>query len=306
MPALSAIPSLVAHFLAHARDEELRGWPLAALGARLQELLEAGRAAWPGLRIGEEEIVAYVAERADAKGKTPDDPLVAYPADLYLACACALGDRAALTTFERKFLGLLPGYLAGYGDAATIADIAQELRAKLLSGDGDAPPRILAYRGQGRLEGWLRVAAVRAGLDAVRRRKARSAAPDAASSTVEPDGLASVSDPELALIKDRYRADFDAAFREAVTTLSASERELLRFYLIDRLTVAEIGSWLRTSKATAARRVAQCRTKLLETTRARLSERLRLTDSEAESITRLLWTGLDASVAEILASRAVP
>src|SRR5215831_1336873 len=63
--------------------------------------LASARAAWPGVRVTDQQFVAYVAARLSAERTARLAELPA--ADLYLACACEHGDREALLAFERHF-----------------------------------------------------------------------------------------------------------------------------------------------------------------------------------------------------------
>src|SRR5207247_1489545 len=69
------------------------------LGLRLAPHIADARAAWPGICVSDEAFVAFVAERLPE----PDDDAAVSElsyVDLYLACACARRDPAALDAFE--------------------------------------------------------------------------------------------------------------------------------------------------------------------------------------------------------------
>src|SRR6188474_650771 len=67
--------------------------------AMLQAAFEAGRAAWPGVKLDPDAF----AQRAAKLDVRPDD-VAARGADLYLAWACAENDKTSLAYFERLFL----------------------------------------------------------------------------------------------------------------------------------------------------------------------------------------------------------
>lgn len=78
--------------------------------------------------------------------------------DLYLACACARGVTEAIAVVESAHFARIREFVAGVETAPEqVAEIAQQLRTKLLVGD---TPRIASYSGRGSLGGWIRVAAV--------------------------------------------------------------------------------------------------------------------------------------------------
>jgi RNA polymerase sigma-70 factor (ECF subfamily) len=218
-------------------------------------------------------------------------------ADLYLACACLQHDAKAIAEFERAHLARAKAYLRSYGSPAFVEDVLQDLRERLLVGGPDRPPRISEYAPRGPLGAWVRVVATRLALD--RNERAERERPMAEP----PEELVDARDPELQAIKSQHGADFMAAVREAVASLERSERAILRLYLIDRLNVAEIGAILGTSRATAARRVAQCRERVLDETRRRLEERLQLSRSDAESLMRVHRSQLEVSVSGLLRSQ---
>src|SRR5512140_3195321 len=74
------------------------------LGAKLLAIVTQARATYPELNIEDEVFIRALADRL---GEEPS--LAALTAlhgdDLFLACACGLGDRAAINEFERRFLG---------------------------------------------------------------------------------------------------------------------------------------------------------------------------------------------------------
>ncbi len=50
------------------------------------------------------------------------------------------------------------------------------------------------------------------------------------------------ADPETALLKERYRAEFKAAFRAALDELEPKARNLLRYHLVRDLTIDDIAA----------------------------------------------------------------
>jgi RNA polymerase sigma-70 factor, ECF subfamily len=217
--------------------------------------------------------------------------------ELQLIAACLAGDAAALRAFEERYLAIAATALARFDDDRDFrAEALQELRIRLFAPDH---PRIAEYDGSGSLEGWVRVVAMRVALNLVktRRRDVPMASPP------EP-ALADIADPELAMIKARYRADFTAALRAAFDDLAPEARRILRFYLVDRLNIAEIGAIVGASRATIGRRVVECRRILLEGTRARLRAQLDgASTEEIESVVRLVESRIDVTLSRVLSTR---
>src|ERR1700722_16416899 len=119
--------------------------------------LEA-RAAWPGVNVGEAEFTAYVEERRDSS-KVGGEHAAVRSGDLYLACACARGDAAALLAFERAFFGDIERSLKRRGGAGLPPrdEVEQLVRHRLFVADDGARPRIAEYSGRGDLRSWFRV-----------------------------------------------------------------------------------------------------------------------------------------------------
>ena len=83
---------------------------------------------------------------------------------------------------------------------------------------------------------------------------------------------------------------FKTAFFEALGTLSARDRNVLRCHFIDRMSIDEIGKLRRVSRTTAARWLQQIRIRLRDETEQRLSDRLQLTTADFQSIVRMIMT----------------
>jgi RNA polymerase sigma-70 factor, ECF subfamily len=266
------------------------------LEARLTALVEAARETWPAIPVDPASFVEHVAR---CIGSDPD-PLAALDrlraADLWLAFACARGEPLALRALEDGHLVAAARALARFGDArGFVADALQDLRHRLLVG---SPPRIAAYAGQGSLAAWIRVAAVRVAINLRHREAARGEA-----SWQGTDTLAAARDPELEYVKAHYQGDFSAALREAFDDLSADERTMLRFYLIDRLNIAEIASIFGVGRSTVGRRIVRCREKVIDSVRGRLKQRLDLSSEELDSLIGAVRSDIDLTLSQVLASR---
>src|SRR5689334_14627162 len=120
----------------------------AAIGTKLLEIVAQARATYPTLGLDDEVFVRALAERVD-DDPSPADLAAVHGDDLFLVCACGLGDVAAINEFERRFLG--PITIAAIaritGAPSVVAEVRQMLRVKLLVQDGARLPRILDYSG---------------------------------------------------------------------------------------------------------------------------------------------------------------
>jgi hypothetical protein len=128
------------------------------------------RTTYPELHVEDEAFIRAVTDRL---GEEPSlaELSALHGDDLFLACACGLGDRAAIHEFERRFLG--PTAIAAItrvtSAPAVVAEAKQLLRVKLFVQDGVSLPKILNYSGRGPLQAWVRTAAVRTALNLVSR-----------------------------------------------------------------------------------------------------------------------------------------
>ncbi|MCY1078799.1 sigma-70 family RNA polymerase sigma factor [Archangium lansingense] len=254
----------------------------------LRRAVEVGRSAWPALGLPDEAFLQHVVERLPA-GKDGVAALESlHVEDLYLACACARGLPKALESFEERLGPQVDAAVRSLrGPSEAEEDVRQVLWEKLFVGAPGRPAKISEYAGRGPLGGWVRIAAVRTGLNLRERR-------DAEPRSDEPELLDHPTpDPEVAFFKRHYRAELKEALEAAIASLPSERRNVLRLYFVDGLSIDKLGAVYGIHRATAARWVAAARQEILETTCRRLSERLRVDGSEMESILRMVRSQLD-------------
>jgi RNA polymerase sigma-70 factor (ECF subfamily) len=270
-----------------------------APGEHLDALFEHGRRAWPTLRLDHAAFVARARRVMPGPQAILSVELARAP-DLFLAFACAERDDRALAEFDRKFLSRVRVYLARRRKPPVfVEEVTQRLREKLFTPSERSPPRIEEYVGRGSLDGWLRIATVRQALDlddAERRHRPSPA-------ELDDDAFGATSDPELAYLKQRYLPQFREAFQRAMRKLPHDERNLLRFHLVDGLDLARIGTLLGISRATAGRRLVDCRRKILLETRRELAGAIGATPSEVDSLLRLVRSRFDGTIRTLLTTK---
>ncbi len=256
----------------------------ADLGAALRRLFDEGRRAWPGVELGIQAFVGYLAERA--AGPVPSE--VRGP-DLYLACACVTRGRGAIESFDRAYLAQMGAYLARLGPTPAFVDeVRQEVRDKLFMSSDATPPRIAEYHGKGALVNWVRVVALRVAMNM--RRQPWPAADDGELDRPAPDN------PEMDYEEERYREAFDEVIRGAVAALDGDQRRILRRHFADGLTLDALAVELGVHRATVARRLAAARTALRLEARQRLQIALGVGESELLSLARMMRSRLDLSL----------
>jgi RNA polymerase sigma-70 factor (ECF subfamily) len=258
-------------------------------------LLARGRKAWPGVALDAGEFRAFVSARLEA-ASTVDEIRAE---DLYLACACSSGAASALAAFAAAYDHHVAAILGRLGLSTTIRTEAQvRLATHLFLAEGGAAPRIASYSGRGELLAFVRVAAIRLALGLA---KKESRPGDEPIDEELPDD---VYDPELLYLKELYRGEFNEAFSAAVAGLAPRERTLLRYHLVDGLSIDKLAAVYGVHRSTAARQLASVRAELAASTQRLLMEKLRIDKGEVASIIRLVMSQLDVSVRRLLGESA--
>lgn len=262
----------------------------ADLEESLYSLWRAAQAAWPDLHVESADFFAFLGERLTA-GKVTLDSVRG--ADLYFACACVQGDPNAARALHERFY---PEVIAGLGKVKMTPDqrdeLLQALSKRLLVADGESPALMDSYSGRGDLRGWLRVTAVRAAWKLLRKTKREVLVDDDAFV----DAAAPAGDPEVQYLKDIYRAEFKRAFTEAFAELTPREKNLLRQSAIDGLSIDELAGLYGAHRATCARWLVQARENLLALTRQKLMLNAKMSETECESVLRLVGSRLDITI----------
>jgi len=254
------------------------------LESAARQAVAAARTRWPEIVIDEDGFVELVAERAPVE----EPPFLV---ELVLATACLRGDPGAIRCFHREMFDRVDRVLSRLGlSAADADDVKQEVRTKLLLGDG----KLAQYAGTGPLAQWVASVAGREALGAMRKRRPSDALAEA------DDLLDASDDPALRTLKTRHGAEFKQAFQAAVADLPARDRAILRAIVVDDRGVNEIAAVYGIHRVTASRWVSEIRHALLKGTRARLREKLRLDDTSLDSAIRLIDSNLDMSLYRLL------
>jgi RNA polymerase sigma-70 factor (ECF subfamily) len=256
--------------------------------AILDGLRERGQQRWPAIVLSSTELAEHVRARVPSE----ETWATLHAEDLYLACACVLGRAGAPEAFTAAYGDSLLRFCRRVEPGAEAArDRAQELMVHLLVGDGQGGPKLASYSGRGPLAAWLRMVVTRRSLNSARDARRHAEAYGRLVKQVVDD-----ADPEIAIIRARYAEEFKGAFRDALATLGAEERALLRLHYGEGLALDAIASLNGWSKPTASRRVADAREAILQAARQLLGLRLRVTPPELESLMRVMRSDLDLSL----------
>jgi RNA polymerase sigma-70 factor (ECF subfamily) len=269
----------------------------ADLDAELAGAVARARAAWPEIAVADDDFMRFLAEHISL-----DDGAVIplqLPEDLYLACACSLGDEQAIRAFQQRYE---PNYRAvfermGLGSAAD--DLCQLLLRRLFIAEGRRRAAIANFSGKGALGQWVKVLAAREGHRYLERGDPKG------HRVVErdPDEIAArlgEIDPEVDRLKEGYRARFKQAFAEAFHELPERERNLFRLQYLDGLNLDRMAAVYNVGRATVARWRTRARQQLLEQTRHKLAGELGASSRDVESILRFIDSQLDISLTRLL------
>lgn len=263
----------------------------------------AAREEHPALDVPADVFRPYVCARLDGSAdETARGAALAQlqVGDLYVACGCALGRAEAVRAFEARAMGAIDAAVASLSaDGDFAAEIKQRVREQLLVARDGAPPRIVEYRGRGPLSRWVRIIAVRAGLQLMRgekRLRQRTAS--------LPDGLAEAFDHELGYLRARYKRELEGAMEHALESLTPRERTVLKLHVLEGVSLSRIGALHGVDKSTVSRWLAHARARVAAEVRRHLSATLELPDGELESLLGLFESNLDLSISRLFPREA--
>jgi RNA polymerase sigma-70 factor (ECF subfamily) len=272
--------------------------PPPGLGQQLSRGLQAGRDKYPSVPLGDEEFARYIAQHCPP-GPLLDDTLDALNLEeLFLAAGVANKDPLAQAVFDRCFLSNVEKFLSSFNqDVGLVAEVTQRMRLKLYGGES---PGIRQYAGIRPLHSWLAVMAKRAAIDVLR------AGSGALGSMSEPEDashlLPTGADQELELLRHRHADDYGCALKECMAALTPEQRNLLRLYYAQGLTLEKIGALKGVKASTILRRMRTICDGVLICVRDKLIHEGGVSESSFDSIERLVRSQLDVNISSILSA----
>ena len=266
----------------------------------MKNSLAQARAKWPAFEVPHAIFERYVIARAPS----PEDFMALRLDDLYLACGCAEGDPQALAAF-RDTLGPALRHAVSKAVPSGLVDEAQQrVLTKLFVAERPRRPAIASYNGRGKLATWVQVVARR---EASNTRRAERRREDLHEQELLLRRAMCVVEDELAVgLKQAYRGAFKEAFAVALTKLSPRERNLLRYEVIDQLTIDKIARIYGVSASTVARWRARSRTRLFRLTRRCFRQAAEVSSADFPSAMRMIESRFDVSLARLLGHSIEP
>jgi len=267
--------------------------------AQLAEAARLGAEPWSHFGLGVEGFEAYLASHIDDEVADESDWHGKLQlCDLYLCWACLQHCEAAIREFDNNYVAPCVAELARVlGSRGAADELIQQMRVELVVGAPTRAPLLSRYSGKGALRKWLRVVLQRAALK-VKNVEARC----------RPVGDAGVfdhlttgqDDAELDRVKQLYQPAFERAVERAFEQLSADQRNLLRMYVIDHMTMRQLGAVHKVSEATVSRWLARIREGLWWATREQLAAELDVRSSEWRSMVAALRDHVHVSIERLL------
>jgi len=254
--------------------------------------------AHPAFRVDDEDFFRHLSGLVSSP--TALGTLIAE--DVVVAFAAARRDKAGSAAFEELLqTGARQGLTRLRLDDSRRDEVVQRVRIRCTVGSDNGGPKLLTYSGRGPLLAWVRVALVHAAYNLMAEPGER------AKDAWDTDALAEVvgnDSVEGVALVHVYGEAVRSAVAAAIGDLVGRDRALLRFFLVEELTVDEIGVIYGVHRATAARWVAKARETLADGVREHFRRSAATTDSEFYSVVQGLPSWLDCSVERLLRESA--
>jgi RNA polymerase sigma-70 factor, ECF subfamily len=288
-------------FLQTLASEVREALDVPGVDTELTRFIHRARAAWPELRLDERVFVAYAGARF-APGQTLQNT---HAEGLFLACACATGDREAITLFESNYQAVMNAAYRRLGLQRHAEEITQRVLRMVFVAEDARRPSIENYTGRGSLANWVRVLTVREAYRTTRAEQRTSKREiGGVDERIMDRAVNESANPELLHLKRDYRVKFKASFQMAFEHLTNRERNILRYQYLDGLNIDQIGTIYGVSRATVARWRARARARLLSETRKVMRDVHLVPLEEFDQAMRLIESAMDVSLSRLLTAVA--
>ncbi|MEM6294238.1 MAG: hypothetical protein AAGA54_23375 [Myxococcota bacterium] len=247
------------------------------------------RLRWPTLQLSAEEFAERLAVVLEHAAPTPASLDALRPVEQGLVAAALLRRPGAVEALEAVAFSRVQSVAHRFTHTLTPDELIQRVRTKLLAASSGTP-LLSKFSGATSIDQWVRVVAVRLGLDVVRastRRVARERA--------FPEALPH-RDPEFYWMRQLYTDDFERILSRCLAELNVRERTLLKAQIVHGLSLDEQARVWAVHRSTIARWLCAARTGLLTAVRAGLKHQAGLSESELDSVLNLIQSGVSEGV----------
>jgi RNA polymerase sigma-70 factor (ECF subfamily) len=254
---------------------------MTPMAERLAEIFEGCQRRYPTVQLSIGLFQSRVAGILASDTGTADNEAKLHYQDLFLATACAEGDRVAWEYFTDDYFPLLKSLaIKACGNASDGEDLAQEITAKLLQ-DKD---RIAGYNGRGSLASWLRVAVSHAAIDRFRRVNRLTSLDSFEENQAEALCQRPGPSEETERLDSRWGPIISRIAEDRLHALPARDRLLLSLYYLQGVPLRDIGRQFGVHEATASRWLERLRNEIRKEVERELRKKHGLRPSEIYSL----------------------
>ena len=216
--------------------------------------------------------------------------------DLCLVIACERGDEKAwedlVANFDSTVKSAARKFASNSEDTEDLASsIWAELYGLRVDADGNKKSKLAYYSGRGSLAGWLRAVVSQLAVDQFRKqskfvqieenREFENLANEASENTNN-HVVSHADNPEEILTEKQTSGDVSAAVREAIASLEAEDRLILKLYYFDDLKLKDIANTFGYHEATASRKLVRVQGDIRKSVERSLREQHGWTDGEVK------------------------
>ncbi len=221
--------------------------------------------------------------------------------DVFLALACARGDRIAWEYFADDYLPILQRCaLQACRNLHESEDLAQELVARLM----EEKRKLAGYNGRSSLAGWLRVSVAHAAIDRFRRARRESSLDEMEDSEREctfSDSAQGIGKTDEG-IDARWGPVLSEALAEEIRRLPSRDQLLLGLYYLQGVSLNLIARQFHVHEATASRWLESLRRGIRKRIERELRKRHGLRPREIQSLWHWVSEQEDISLEKVLGS----
>ena len=266
---------------------------MAPIPKELQEAYERCRSRYPTVDLSIEDF----AERAGVTGILLERLCLE---DLFLATACARGNRIAWEYFADDYLPLLHRMATqACRQVQEGEDVAQEIAENLLADKS----KLAAYDGRGTLAGWLRVTVSHAAIDRFRRKRREVSLDEEDGSRPGNYAAGPASDPPADKVDSPWGSVLSRLLESHIRRLPPRDRLILGLYYVENVPLKLIGRRFGVHEATASRWLDKLRSEIRKSVERELCVKHGLRPGEVSSLWQWVAEREQFSLKEVLGSK---